>query len=203
MTNINIKQIFKGLCLVGLILLFISLFFDWYSFSYENSSGQIFVSWVYNPLFEWSSDLAISGSNLELMPNNLNIPILISIIFIGSLIFTGYVILYKDPEKERKLQSLTYYAYGNFLTLVLSSFYIISFPAVYLLQEGLFYPYILYEDYQTGITISYLFGPGYYIQVLGFVLSFPYIVFYLRIIEKFQNKDNDVSVVIDKYINNQ
>jgi len=42
--------------LAGVILLFVSLFLEWYSFQVVDINNELIVSWSYNLFSEWTTD---------------------------------------------------------------------------------------------------------------------------------------------------
>ena len=58
----EIKNIFRKLFIIGLVLAVISLFLDWYVFQAFNIEGEQIVYWSYSPLFDWYSPVFASGS---------------------------------------------------------------------------------------------------------------------------------------------
>ena len=103
------------------MVLFTSLFLEWYSFQAYTNDSKIIAYWSFNLFTEWST--LISGDqhfNNEFKPNNLSIPIEISILFIFSILASGYSVLFKDLEQNVELDKLYPYAYLNFLLISLN-----------------------------------------------------------------------------------
>lgn len=199
----TVKTKFKFLYIIGLILLFTSLFLDWYSFQAYTSDHKLIGFWSYNLFTEWST--MISGDqrfNKKIKPNNLSIPIEISILFIFSIIASGYSVLFKDLEQNVELDKLYPYAYLNFLLVSLNIYYIFAFPIFYLLPNKLYFPFLLVEDRDMGVNYYYSIGPGYILQILGFIMIFPYALFYYQTIHNFKTEKQSPKKVIEQYIQN-
>ena len=197
----TVKTKFKFLYIIGLMLLFTSLFLEWYSFQAYTSANKLIAFWSYNLFFEWST--MISGDqhfNNQIRPNNLSIPIEISILFIFSIIASGYSVLFKDLEQNVELDKLYPYAYLNFLLLSLNMYYIFAFPIFYLLPNKLYFPFLLVKDRESGVNYYYSIGPGYVLQIIGFIMIFPYILFYYITINNFKSEKQSPKNIIERYI---
>ena len=197
----TVKTKFKFLYIIGLMLLFTSLFLEWYSFQAYTSDNKLIAFWSYNLFTEWST--MISGDqhfNKQTKPNNLLIPIEISILFIFSIIASGYSVLFKDLEQNVELNKLYPYAYLNFFLLSLNVYYIFAFPIFYLLPNKLYFPFLLVKDREMGVNYYYSIGPGYVLQIIGFIMIFPYILFYYNTLNNFKQEYESPKNVIQRYI---
>lgn len=183
------------------MLLFTSLFLEWYSFQAYTNDNKLIAYWSYNLFTEWST--MISGDqhfNKQTKPNNLLIPIEISILFIFSIIASGFSVLFKDLEQNIELDKLYPYAYLNFLLISLNVYYIFAFPIFYLLPNKLYFPFLLVKDREMDVNYYYSIGPGYVLQILGFIMIFPYILFYYQTINNFKITKQSPKNVIQRYI---
>jgi len=195
------KNKFKFLFILGLMLLFTSLFLEWYSFRAYTSNNTLIAYWSFNLFTEWST--VISGEqhfNKQVKPNNISIPIEISILFIFSILASGFSVLFKDLEQNTELDKLYPYAYLNFLLISLNIYYIFAFPIFYLLPNKLYFPFLLVKDRESGVNYYYSIGPGYVLQIIGFILIFPYTLFYYHTINTFKSEQQSPKKVIQRYI---
>jgi len=79
----------------GLLLLFLSSFVEWYSFQIYTLDYELIVSWSYNIFKEWTTLLVYSSQlNEALRPENLSIPLPLNFIFLGSLVVSGFIVMY-------------------------------------------------------------------------------------------------------------
>ncbi len=197
----NNRQIFKGLFIVGIILLFISLFLDWYTFEVYNTNKDLIASWNYHHFTGWTTPLLDAFTYNDLFrPHNLDISPILHFLFMFIIISCAFTTLTKDVEKVSSPQKLKNYAYLNLFLLLLVGFYIIIFPIGYLLPNELYFPFNMVEDHDANLFYVYSLDIGYYSQVIGFVLAFPYSIFYYQTITHFERKDQTVEKVIGKYI---
>ncbi len=194
---------FKTLFIVGLILLFFSFFFDWYSYQIYDSTGLV-VSWNYNLFVAWSTPLANTSEysfNLLKRPENELIPITVSVLLISTIIISVYHILFESIDEKTSLgKKYMFFAYVNGFLLILNLCYVVIFPVIYLTPQKLYFPLVFIEDYTDGLTYMYAFGAGYVLQIISFVLIFPYSVFYFKTIRTFGQKERTPDRIISKII---
>ncbi|MFX1315412.1 MAG: hypothetical protein ACFE9T_06075 [Promethearchaeota archaeon] len=199
--KINNKQIFKIFFFAGLILLFISLFLDWYTYQVFDINDNLISSWSYNMLIEWHTNLSEYFTLNEVFrPNNLNVSPFLHFMFIIIIILCGFITLTKDAEQAKTPQKFRNYAFINLFLLLLIGFYIMVFPMIYLCPNELYFPYFMYEDLDTNITYVYSLNIGYYFQVVAFIFTFPYAIFYYQTITHFAKDENTPEEVISKFI---
>ncbi|MFX1455184.1 MAG: hypothetical protein ACFFDB_07380 [Promethearchaeota archaeon] len=198
----TLPVIFKIVSLVGITLLFVSFFVEWYSFQvFEN--GILVSSWKYNLFFEWSTDLP-SGIviNENFRPESLNISPIIHGFFIIALIFSVYTIFFKDPERSENLLNLKKYSFGFISVIVIMLFYIVIFPVIYLIPKGLHFPSLIRVDLDLSLRFSYYISYGYILQLIGFILIFPYSIQFYLIIYQFERQENIPENRVNSYIKN-
>ncbi|MHA2390620.1 MAG: hypothetical protein ACXAEX_01520 [Promethearchaeota archaeon] len=194
--NFSFRIIFLG----GIVLLFISLFLDWYSFQVYDVNNELIATWSYNILFEWSTEfLAGIGINEEYRPANLNVHSFVNIVFIILLVASIYIILFKEVD-SKNTDSLTGYPYILIFMVILVIFYIGILPVVYLFPNQLYFPVLSYFDIELEITFSYSISFGYILQLCGFILVFPYSLYYFLTITELERSKQVPHVKIEKYI---
>jgi cytochrome bd-type quinol oxidase subunit 2 len=185
----------------GGIIIFFSLFLDWYYFKGYDNTGVLKISWSYNLFSEWTpSVLADPILNGLEKPENLGLPFIINVIFIITLIVAIYGVMYKDVEKEEKLEKLTTIAYINVFLLILDVYYILAFPVVFLVSNQLYFPFLDIIDPASSFNFSYSIGPGYVLICISFFMIFPYIIFYYQTISNFIKKEHSIEHEINRYI---
>ena len=201
--SINFKSVYKALFIFGLLLGFVSIFLDWYYLEGISNSGETVVYWIYNALFDWSTPFSAGALfNERYQPQNATMPVAIVIAFVVVLFISAYSALFHDVEKGDKLKKVKKFNFANLSLVTLVGFFILIFPLFFLLPNGLYYPYLLYYDYQLEITFYYSIGPGYFIQFLVFGLTFPYALFNHSIITNFDKTHSSVENTINQYIKN-
>jgi len=199
--NISLKNEFKVLFIIGLIILIISMFLDWYYIQVYDSRGKLIAFWSYNPFTEWTT-VSSGGSGYKKIshPKDLLIPLVINAMFIPVVVVCGYCVLFKDIEKKIELEKLQRYAYINLFLVLINCYYIFAFPIFYLFPNHLYFPFITIKDADLNVVYHYSIGPGYFLQVISFIMIFPYAIFYYQTIEKFKTKQHSIKKVIDRYI---
>jgi len=170
----------KLMLLVGVILLFVSLFLEWYSFQVVDLNNAIIASWSYNLFYEWTTEFPSGITvNEEYKPLNLGVPFYFNILFIITLVLSVGVIFSRDSHESKKLTNTRYFSYIFGFLLALTIFYVILFPSFYLYPNELYFPVLTNVDSELGITKNYTIGTGYILQLIGFILIFPYSVYYI------------------------
>lgn len=191
---------FKIIFLAGTTLLFVSLFVDWYTFQVFES-GILTVSWSYNILFEWSTEFPTGITiNENFRPPNLEISPVLHFFFIAVLLFTLYTIFFKDLEHTEDLSSLRKFSLGFLGLIALILFYIVIFPIVYLFPNELYFPSLVDNNIDLAMRFSYAISYGYILQLVGFLLIFPYSLHYYVTITQFEKQQNTPERRIASYI---
>ncbi len=199
--NTKVIQNFRIIVLGGLIILFLSVFFNWYSFQVKSINNELLVSWNYQLISEWTTPISGTSSlNEALRPNNLGIPFVINFLYLIMIIFSGYVVLFKNLEQADSLSNYNFNRYILGFLLLLNIFYIIFYPVMYLFPEKLYFPFLEIVDYNAKIKYTFAIGPGYLMQLIVFPFICPYIIFYFRTITIFEHERKSVKKSIDKVI---
>lgn len=192
---------FKILYLIGLILLFISFFLEWYVVQVYNSEGSLIAYWSYNPLFKWKTIFSESSSfNNNTRPKDLAISPLFPWIFIIFIVLSAYCVVFNDLENMKKIEKIQKYSYVNLFLLFLNIFYLFIFPAYYLLPNELYFPFVEINDEDLDCVYHYSIGPGYILQMIGFISIFPYIIFYYQTSLKFKSQKNSPNEMMGDYL---
>ncbi|MFX0073265.1 MAG: hypothetical protein ACFFAO_19470, partial [Candidatus Hermodarchaeota archaeon] len=182
----RITQNFRIIYFVGLILLFFSLFLEWYSFQIYDFENNLLVSWSYNLFNGWITPFSGSSPlNEALKPENVSIPFIVNILLIIVLTASGYIVILKNVDQASDIKSYSKYGYINGFLLLLLAYYIIICPLMYLVPNELYYPLLIIRNYDAGLIKYYTIGPSYILQIISFPLIFPYSVFYFKTISKF------------------
>ncbi|MFX0025322.1 MAG: hypothetical protein ACFE8M_02830 [Candidatus Hermodarchaeota archaeon] len=198
----KIKSTFRKLFVIGLVLALISLFLDWYIFQAFNIEGEQVVYWSYSPLFDWYSPIFASGSvfNELYKPQNSAIPFAMTILFIISVFLSIFGVLFKDIEKDHLFQKLRFYAYIHIFTVLFTAFYIFIYPIWYLLPNNLYFPFVEQNDPFLEVQFLYSVHIGYIIQIIGFILLFPYTIFYYHTLNLFEKESQSPENVVKRYL---
>lgn len=196
----SLPRYFKIVFIAGTIIIFISLFVDWYTFQMFHN-GILTVSWNYNIFFEWSTRFPSGISiNESYKPENLGVPPILNFLFIGAIIFSIYTTLFKDLEQSEDLSSLKKYSIGFVCLIALSLFYIVIFPVLYLISNEFYFPSLVDNDLDLAMKFSYFISYGYILQLIGFLLVFPYSMHYYITITQFERQENTPEKRIASYI---
>ena len=193
---------FKVVYLAGVTVLFVSLFVNWYTFQmFEN--GILTVSWNYNIMLEWSTNLPPGITiNENFKPENLAVPPVLNFLFIGILLFTLYIIFFKDLEQTENIGVLRKFSFGFICLIALLLFYIVIFPIIYLVPNELYFPSLVDNNIDLAMRLSYSISYGYVLQLIGFLLIFPYSLHYYITVTQFEKQENTPERRIAAYIEN-
>ena len=198
---INFKSGYKVIFIVGLLLGFASLFLDWYYLQAVSESGETVVYWIYSALFDWSTPFSQGALfNERYQPNNASIPIAIVVVFIVMMFLSAYSALFHDVERKDNLIKAKRFNFVNLSLVTLVGFFVMVYPLFFLLPNGLYYPFLLYHDYELKIIFYYSVGPGYFFQVASFGCTFPYALFNYSVISTFEKEELKRGKCINQYI---
>jgi hypothetical protein len=189
--------------LTGVILLFVSLFLEWYSFQVVDTNSELIASWSYNLFFDWTTDFPGGVVvNEEYRPDNLGVPFLVNILFITILILSLGVCIFREIDSSKNSMYVRYYSYIFAFLLIFTIFYTVLFPSLYLYPNELYFPVLTIFDNELNITINYSIGIGYVLQLFGFVLIFPYSLYYLLTVTALERSHQIPEIQIEKIIQN-
>jgi len=201
MTIKNFKSGYKIIFVIGLLLGFASVFLDWYYFQGTNSSGETVIYWVYNALFDWSTAFSQGAVINEFYePKNASLPIAIVIAYLVAIFLSAYSVLFLDAERKDNFVRLKQFGFVNLSLVTLIAFFVLIYPLFFLLPNGLYYPFLVYYDYQLELTFYYSIGPGYFLQLISFACTFPYAMFNHSIINSFEKERYSVENTTNRYI---
>lgn len=199
--SINSKSGYKIIFLVGLLLGFASIFLDWYYLQGTLDSGETIVSHIYNVLLGWSTPFGKENAfNDFYAPQNAVMPVVIIVVFIVLVFLSAYSALFHDVEKGDNLIKVKRFGFIAISLVTLIGFFVLVFPLFFLLPNGLYYPFMVYYDYELELTLSYSIGPGYLFQVIAFGCTFPYAMFNQSVLSNFEKEKFAPAKVIQSYI---
>ncbi len=163
----NRATLLRASALAGLIFAIFSLFMEWYIVDYPSLG----LTNVYYLLEEWNY--------------------LLVIIFLGLLIISFYVVVFKEPQNTSHPERLKILAFLTNCFLVLQIIILVLYYYFSIIQRGLFFPFLK----GPGDTIQTV-GSGFFLMCLSFGLTFPYFrhIFILATsFKKQSNQDNSNS----------
>lgn len=200
MASKNIR-VFKSLYILGIIFIFFSLFFDWYSYRIL-FNNEIIVFSTFNLFDGWKQ--SNSGLlNVDIGIEDVSVPLILNLMLVGITIASTGIVLFMSIEETSALNKHLIYAYINGALLLLVVFYTVIFPIIYLLPQDLYFPYLQVINSEYGFTSIYSVELGYILQLFSFPLLFPYTVFYYRTITQYEQEDHTVekqlSKIVEKY----
>jgi hypothetical protein len=197
----NTTYMFRAFFILGLILLFISLFVEWYSFHMKDFGNNLLVSWSYTIFTAWSTPLS-SGAilNNAMKPTMALIPVMVNIILLVVITGAGYVVIIKNIDTAKELRNYNKFAYINIFLVLLTGFYVIICPIMYLAPNKLYFPLLTVIDYDLEYIYTYSIGLGYILQLISFPLIFPYCVFYYKTTSSFIQQERAPETTLQNLI---
>ncbi len=192
---------FKIIFLIGIIFLFVSLFLEWYQIDIFDLNNVLISSWNYTIFFEWKTEF-LSGIffNDIYRPVNLEVPMILNIIFIIVLMVSVYILLFKEINLSENILLQKRLSFIFLFLLTLTVYYIVVFPIMYLFPHNLYFPFITNFDLELQITQFHMIGSGYILQLVGFVMIFPYALHYSLVANELAKKDQIPEIRINQYI---
>lgn len=116
------------------------------------------------------------------------------------LLTAVFVVLFKDFGSTTSIASLRKYSYILLFLLILTAFYIVVFPIIYLLPNELYFPRLTRLDSDSGFIFSYSISFGYIFQLCGFILIFSYSLHYYITVVELEKFDYKSQIQIEKII---
>jgi len=204
--NQNAVFIARMSYIIGAVLLLLSFFFPWYKLEIIDSNQDILALWSYNLFTRWSL-LTPEVFIVESRPHPIDISTIIIISNVIVIIISMGIAVIFDIEKEELSNRMKYSSYFYVSTLIINTFFCFIFPILYLSPNELYFPYGIYRD-DKNLIWRYMIGPGYILQLVGFIIIFPYVIFYAETLLKFKKKimfqdsliAEDISRALDKLI---
>ena len=201
--SINFKSGYKIIFLIGLLFSFASVFLDWYYLQGAIFSGETAMSWIYNVLFGWSTPFTEGNLyNESYEPQNATMPVAIVVVFIAAIFLSAYSTIFHDVEKGDNLVKVKRFGFITISLVTLIGFFVLVFPLFFLLPNGLYYPFMVYYDYELELAFYYSIGPGYWFQVISFGCTFPYALFNQSVLSNFEKEKFAPAEVTRSYIEN-
>jgi hypothetical protein len=133
-------------------------------------------------------------------PENATVPIIINIILIIVILAAGYVVLLKDVENADNIRNYNKFAYILIFVILLTGFYTIVCPIMYLAPNELYFPMLTVRDYDLEYLYIYSIGIGYILQLISFPLIFPYSVFYYKTVSSFIQEERSSEKILQNAI---
>ncbi len=186
----NLKSYFKTLYIIGIFISFLSLFFEWYSFQARSLDGELVVFWNFHIILGWDTIFSPDAwFNEAFRPRGEQFPIIIPIIYIIIMIIAMYSILFIDLEHPNNFEKAKIYSYIHIFLLLFGGFFICVIPIYYWFSQELFFPYIIFNDFELEVIFEYSVGLGYLLQSIAFTFILPYSFYYYYTTTHFEKRD--------------
>lgn len=185
--HFNTKTLFKALFFVGCTAAFLGLFVDFYTLQGTHHTVGTVILWNYNLFTGWTTPLPDDALfNVQWKPASFDISNILQIVFMATIVISLFCIILKGLNDTTDLHKLTFYAYIHFFLLLFIGFYVFVFPLFFLAPNDLHFPIITITDEGSGIIFLYSIGQGYVMELIAFLLVFPYVIFYIQTIRTYE-----------------
>lgn len=189
----KLSNVLRIMLLVGIIISGVSLFFDWYLFQAKDQSGNLVVYWGYNPIFNWYSIFGEGSVFNELYtPIAKPIPLTMIIVFFVSLIISMIGVVFRSPRKI--------FSYVLIFSILLMGFFLLIYPVFYLIPYQYYLPWISFYEPNLKLIFSYSIEGGYLLQGIGFILVFPYSIFYYKLSITMEHSSSSPQEDVNAYV---
>lgn len=178
-----------------------SLFFDWYSYKVFNENNELVAAWNYNLFSGWSTPITCCLDRNDLFrPEDLSVPVIITIILVITIIASGYITIFKNFDNNTISEKTRYYSQVYIILIALNFFYYFLFPVFFLFPKGLFFPFLEYEDFMSNYLHCYSIGLGYFFNLIAFMFIFPYAFFFIKTVSQFEKEGRSPEKVLDHHV---
>lgn len=185
-------NLFKILFIIGLGVIIISLFLDWYIYSY--SIDSYFISWSFNLFDGWrclTEQTSVIPALLDM--NLMYLMIYLFLFVILTAVFVYFCFNSTLFEKKSYFEKIKSLSYIFLLFLLYNAFILISFFNS-LIEAYLYFPFLELVVIPENSKTIYSLGTGFYFNIISFVLIFPYSVFVFTIPYKFKREAPEISI---------
>lgn len=183
---VDLKVYFKFICVIGICLSAISLFFEWYSFQVFSWEGDLVALWEFNLFSGWHTPFSPDNwFNSAYEPDFLPIPLIIHIIYLSLMLISLFSIISINLNDPKKLTKSKKYSYVYLSSILISGYYICIVPVYFFIIPRYFFPYLTFTDPEF-VVIEYGVAVGYWFQCFAFACMFPYMFYFAVITMQFE-----------------
>lgn len=166
------------MCVIGIGLSAISLFFKWYSFQIFSWENDLVGLWEFFLFSGWQTPFSADDwLNKAYEPDFLPVPMVIHVIYLVLMAIILFSTLGINLEKEKNIIKGKKFGYLYLSSVLISGYYICIVPIYFFIFHQLYFPYLTFTDPEF-IVIEYGIAPGYWLQCVSFVCIFPYALYF-------------------------
>jgi len=200
--NSTIIRLYRLIFILGGIIAFLSCFIEWYSVEIINDEGQIVLDCTYNLYMGWKIVDRIYPGALEMLyPKSPPMAIEFLFFYLGIIIISIYVALFKCSPKLQNPQKSKYATYFLLISIIMSLVLIIYFCFGIVFEYGMHMPVLVINDQSYEVIIHQNIGIGFVLNLISFIFLFPLAWFQFRMNAQFEMVKHDQKAEIDTKIN--
>ncbi len=188
----RIIRIYRLMFILGGLITFISCFIEWYHIEVLNELGEVVLECSYHLFLGWKVvDRIAPGALTEFYPQSSPMSIEFVFFYLGILVISVYISLFKGSPKLQNPQKSRYTAYFLLTTTILTLIMILYFSFGMVSSDGLHVPALVIYDQSYEVVIYQYIGIGFVLHITSFIFLFPLAWFQFRLNAQFElTKDN-------------
>jgi hypothetical protein len=178
--------------ILGGVITFISCFIEWYHIELFNEMGQVVLECSYDLFLGWKVvDKIAPGALAEFYPQSSPITIEFVFFYLGILVISVYIALFKGSPKLQNPQKSRYTAYFLLITSIMALIMTLYFSFGMVSSNKLHVPALVINDQTYEVVIYQYIGIGFVLHIISFIFLFPLAWFQFRLNAQFElAKDN-------------
>ena len=182
-----IVSIYRMMFILGGIIAFISCYIDWYYVEMINETGQIVLECSYNLFLGWKVvDRIYPGALGTLYPKSSPMAIEFLFFYLGIIVISIYIALFKGSPKLQNPHKSKYTAYFLLTCIIMTLVIILYFFFGVVQEDDMHVPTLIINDRSYEIIIYQSIGMGFFLHLISFIFFFPLAWFQFRITSQFE-----------------
>jgi hypothetical protein len=190
-----IVKIYRLMFVLGGLIAFISCFIEWYHVEILNEMGQAVLECSYNLFTGWSVvDRIYSGALSEFYPKSSPIANEFLFFYLGIVVISVYIALFKGSPKLQNPQKSKYTAYFLLTSIIMMLVIILYFSFSIFSEEDMHIPALMINDQSYEVVIYQSIGIGFVLHIMSFIFLFPLAWVQFRMNAQFELINEDQKV---------
>jgi hypothetical protein len=152
-----------------------------------NEMGQVVLECSYNLFTGWNVvDRIYSGAPSEFYPKSSPIVIEFLFFYLGIVVISVYIALFKGSPKLQNPQKSKYTAYFLLISIIMTLIMILYFSFGVISENGMHVPALVINDQSYEVIIYQYIGIGFVLHIISFIFLFPLAWFQFRMNAQFE-----------------
>ena len=193
---------YRLMFILGGLITFISCFIEWYHMKVLNEMGQVVLECSYHLFLGWKVvDRIAPGALSEFYPKSSPLAIEFLYFYLGIVVISVYIALFKGTPKLQNPQKSKYTAYFLLISITMTLIMILYFSFGMISEDGMHVPALVINDQSYELVIYQYIGIGFVLHIISFLLSFPLAWFQFRMNAQFELIKEDQKLKSEIMIN--